>query len=212
MTNAFHSPTHTCTVVPLLYITPSLHHQTVERKVALWGHDRHSRAPLNQLPRHTHASRLRRKRRKWWVEEDPALRGRAREDTLVALEHKAASPTSQAALCGKPRFHQTLRHPANRSPIVWSYGEGGAFILEKLTETLDISVDLKSRSGGWEITVQGNTRKEQKHCWISGWPLNVWQDSGRESPAGYQIASRCACDSVMIFMTMRIINRNRGGD
>lgn len=36
--------------------------------------------------------------------------------------------------CGKPRFHHTLRHPANHSTIVWSYGEGGAFILEKFTD------------------------------------------------------------------------------
>lgn len=84
--------------------------------------------------------------------------------------------------------------------------------LEKLTETWDISVDLKSRSGGSEITVEGNTRKEKKHCRINGRPLNVWQGSGRESPADCQIASRCACDSVMMLMTKRIINRNRGGD
>lgn len=32
-----------------------------------------------------------------------------------------------------------------------------------------------SRRDGSEITVEGKTRKEQKHCRISGWPLNVWQ-------------------------------------
>ncbi len=55
-------------------------------------------------------------------------RDRARRRYSCGAEHKAASsqlsPASHiTALCGKPRFHHTLRHPANHSSI-WSYGRG----------------------------------------------------------------------------------------
>lgn len=54
--------------------------------------------------------------------EESSVRERAGGDTPVELSTKLHAPQLSpeshiTALCGQPRFHHTLRHPANRSSV-----------------------------------------------------------------------------------------------
>lgn len=138
-----------------------------------WDHDRRRHTPPNQLSRHTHththAFCLQRKN-----DERGPTRSSCQRTGSWGAEHNAArsrlAPVSHiTALCGEPHSHHTPRHGS-----IYDHMEGE----EPYWDIGCVCWPEKQRSGFWD-----SSGKEQKHYWISGWPLDVWQGCSRERTA-----------------------------
>lgn len=172
MTNTFHpcrltptQNTRTCIAAPHYLQDIITAHQTVKNNVVArrdneWLSEVMTGAetlPWTSCPgAHTHAFCLR------LNDEQGPTQGPCQTTDSRGAEHRAASsqlsPASHiTALCGKPRFHHTLHHPADHSSI-WSYGEGGASLRHKMC-----LLTWKAEAGASEITV------ERKNTLLDGW-------------------------------------------
>lgn len=165
MTNTFHpcrstttQNTHTWTAVPALF-TSSLHirqlktmlwlRETMTDSVRSWQAQTHSLKTA--VPAHTHMLSV------WNVRIMNGVqpRARARGQTPGDAARSQLSPVSHiTALCGKPHFHHTLRHPADHSSI-YDHMEGE----EPYRDIGCVCWPEKQNSGFWDYS--GKEEKER---------------------------------------------------